>query len=432
MNDQRWPSRSRALGDDVITVDGERLWRSLMDLARIGAYTDERTGLVGVNRLALTDADAAARRQVIRWMEEAGLSVRIDAVGNVYGRRSGSDPTAAPVMLGSHVDSVATAGAFDGCLGVLGGIEVVRRFDELELGTTRPVEVAFFTEEEGVRFRTDMLGSAVAVGRVPVDRALDLTDRDGTSLGAELARHGFDGPDDPLLAPPHAYLECHIEQGPVLAAADQEIGVVTGVQGISWQEVTIDGRAGHAGATPTEQRADAGLAASRTVVHLRAMADSGEFGALRATVGGLHLHPGLPNVVPSRATFTVDLRNPDDAAMDRAEAALAAFLRGLEDEHDGRLTATVERLALTRAVDFDDDLQAAIATAADDLGYRHQSLRSGAGHDAQELAHIGRAAMIFVPGEHEGISHNPREYSTPDACRRGIDVLATVAARLAR
>ena len=167
MNDQRWPSRSRALGDDVITVDGERLWRSLMDLARIGAYTDERTGLVGVNRLALTDADAAARRQVIRWMEEAGLSVRIDAVGNVYGRRSGSDPTAAPVMLGSHVDSVATAGAFDGCLGVLGGIEVVRRFDELELGTTRPVEVAFFTEEEGVRFRTDMLGSAVAVGRVP-------------------------------------------------------------------------------------------------------------------------------------------------------------------------------------------------------------------------------------------------------------------------
>ena len=420
------------MGDDLITVDGERLWRSLMDLARIGAFTDDRTGLVGVNRLALTDADAAARRQVMAWMQEAGLAVRVDAVGNVYGRRDGTDPTAAPVILGSHIDSVATAGAFDGCLGVLGGIEVVRRFDELGLATTHPVEVAFFTEEEGVRFRTDMLGSAVAVGRVDLDAALALADRDGVTLGSELARYGFDGPEDPLLTPPHAYLECHIEQGPVLDAAGQEIGVVTGVQGISWQEVTIDGRAGHAGATPTEQRADAGLAASRAVVHLRAMADSGEFGSLRATVGDLHLHPGLPNVVPSRATFTVDLRNPDDAAMDRAEAALRAFLDGLEAEHDGRLSTTGERLALTRAVDFDDDLQAAIASAADELGYRQVSLRSGAGHDAQELAHIGRAAMIFVPGEHEGISHNPREYSNPEACRRGIDVLATVTARLAR
>lgn len=420
------------MGEDVITVDGDRLWSSLMELARIGAYTDERTGLVGVNRLALTDADAAARRKVIAWMEELGLSVRIDAVGNVYGRRTGTDPDAAPVILGSHIDSVATAGAFDGCLGVLGGLEVVRRLDELDLATTHPVEVAFFTEEEGVRFRTDMLGSAVAAGRVDLGDALALPDRDGVTLGSELAGHGFDGPDDPVLAPPHAYLECHIEQGPVLAAGGEQIGVVTGVQGISWQEVTIDGRFGHAGATPTERRADAGLAAARAVVHLRAMVDSGDFGELRATVGGLHLQPGLPNVVPGRATFTVDLRNPDDGAMDRAEAALAGFLEDLEAEHDGRLTTTTERLALTRAVDFDEGLQTAIATAADDLGLPHRSLRSGAGHDAQELAHIGPAAMIFVPGEHEGISHNPREYSTPEACRRGIDVLATVTARLAR
>lgn len=420
------------MGDDVITVDGDRLWASLMALAEIGAYTDERTGLVGVNRLALTDADAAARRQMIAWMEELGLAVRVDAVGNVYARRDGTDPGAAPVILGSHIDSVATAGAFDGCLGVLGGLEVVRRLDELGIATTHPVEVAFFTEEEGVRFRTDMLGSAVAAKRVALDDALALTDGDGTTLGEELARHGFDGPDDPVLTPPHAYLECHIEQGPILGAGGEEIGVVTGVQGISWREVTIDGRFGHAGATPTEHRADAGLAAARAIVHLRAMAESGAFGELRATVGGLHLHPGLPNVVPGRATFTVDLRNPDDGAMDRAEIALDAFLRDLEAEHDGRLTTSVERLALTRAVDFDDDLQGAIAMAADDLGYSRRSLRSGAGHDAQELAHIGRAAMIFVPGEHEGISHNPREYSTPEACRRGIDVLATVAARLAR
>ncbi|MFB6783206.1 Zn-dependent hydrolase [Streptomyces sp. NPDC056352] len=415
---------------DKITINGERLWQSLMDLADIGGYDDERTGLRGVNRLALTDTDATGRRQVIAWMEQAGLTVRIDRMGNIYGRREGADPTAAPVLTGSHIDSVATAGAFDGCLGVLGGIEVVRILNERGITTRRPVEVGIFTEEEGVRFGTDMLGSAVAAGRLTLEYAHALTDRDGLTLGGELARTGFNGLADVRLDSPHAYVECHIEQGPVLAENGVEIGVVTGVQGISWQEITIHGRAAHAGTTPTHLRIDAGLAAAQIIVHLQALVDSGEYGDLRATVGHLIVHPDLTNIVPARAELTVDLRNPDDVQMARAEEALAAFLRDLEDSRPG-LSLTVRRMAKTAYVPFDEGLQKVIAQAADDHGLDHISLLSGAGHDAQEIAVLCPTAMIFVRGEYDGISHNPREYSTPEACAHGVDVLATTLLRLA-
>lgn len=414
---------------DLVRVNGERLWASLMELARIGAYADERTGLTGVNRLSLTDAEAEGRGLVISWMRDAGLAVRIDEMGNVFGRREGSDPSRAPVLVGSHIDTVATAGAFDGCLGVLGGIEMVRTFDERGITTTHPVEVAFFTEEEGVRFGVDMLGSAVAAGRIPVADAHALVDRSGISLGDELQRHGFDGPVPALLAPPHAYVECHIEQGPVLAAAGVRVGVVTGVQGISWQEVTIHGRAAHAGTTPMELRLDAGVAAACVVVRLREMAEGGAFGGLRTTVGEMRLEPGLTNIVPHRASFTVDLRNPNDDDLNRAEESLAAFLRELELRWPG-LSVTSRRMARTRHVPFDEEVQRLIAESADDLKLTHQSLLSGAGHDAQELAAICPTAMVFVPGEYDGISHNPREWSTPQACTDGINVLATVVRRL--
>jgi N-carbamoyl-L-amino-acid hydrolase len=417
-----------------LRIDGAHLWRRLQELAEIGAYVDERTDLRGVNRLALTDADAAGRRLVISWMERAGLAVRVDRVGNVFGRREGADPDARPVLAGSHVDSVATAGAFDGCLGVLGAIEVVRALDATGRTTRRPLEVAIFTEEEGVRFGTDMLGSAVAAGRIALEDAHALRDRDGVTLGAELVRRGFDGSPgaraDARLDPPHAYVECHIEQGPVLARAGVDVGVVTGVQGISWQEVTVHGRAAHAGTTPTELRADAVLAAARLVVRLREMVDSGVYGALRATVGHLAVHPDLTNIVPARAELTVDLRNPDDAAMARTEADLAAFLDGLADARTG-LTVATRRLARTSHVPFDERVQAMIAHAADDHGLTHVPLLSGAGHDAQEMAAICPTAMVFVPGEYDGISHNPREYSTPEACAHGVDVLATTLVRLA-
>jgi N-carbamoyl-L-amino-acid hydrolase len=416
--------------DDVVRIDGDRLWASLMELARIGAYVDERTGLTGVNRQSLTDEDAEGRRLVLGWMRDSGLALRVDRMGNVFARRAGTDPSAAPVLMGSHIDSVATAGAFDGCLGVLGALEVLRSFDEQGITTTHPVEVAFFTEEEGVRFGVDMLGSAVAAGRIPLAVAHALTDRFGTTLGSELARHGFDGPEPELLSPPHAYVECHIEQGPVLAEAGVRVGVVTGVQAISWQEVTIHGRAAHAGTTPTDLRVDAGLAAALVVVHLREMAESGEYGALRATVGEMRLAPGLTNIVPTRAVFTVDLRNPDDDAMARAEDGLETYLHELEERWPG-LAVTVRRMARTRHVPFDGEVRKAIADAADDLGLTHLSLLSGAGHDAQEMAAICPTAMVFVPGEYDGISHNPREYSTPDACTDGVTLLATVVRRLA-
>lgn len=411
-------------------IDADRLWRSLMDLAEIGAYDDDRTGLRGVNRLALTDADAAGRRQVMAWMEEAGLAVRVDRMGNIYGRREGVDPSAAPVLTGSHIDSVATAGAFDGCLGVLGGIEVVRALDERGMRTQRPIEVAVFTEEEGVRFGTDMLGSAVAAGRLGLEYAHALTDREGRTLGAELARTGFDGPFDVRLDPPFAYVECHIEQGPVLAEHGVPVGVVTGVQGISWQEITIHGRAAHAGTTPTHLRADAGLAAAQVIVYLRELVDSGEYGELRATVGHLVVHPDLTNIVPARAEMTVDLRNPDDEHMARAEAALAGYLRELEGGQPG-LTFSTRRMARTGHVPFDEGVQKVIARAADEHGLAHISLLSGAGHDAQEIAALCPTAMIFVRGEYDGISHNPREYSTPEACAQGVEVLATTLLRLA-
>jgi N-carbamoyl-L-amino-acid hydrolase len=249
-------------------------------------------------------------------------------------------------------------------------------------------------------------------------------------VGAELRRTGFAGDGPTRFDPPHAYVECHIEQGPVLAHAGLTVGVVTGVQGISWQEVTITGRAAHAGTTPTELRADAGLTAARIVVKLREIVDSGEYGALRATVGHLAVHPDLTNIVPARAELTVDLRNPDDEQMARAEADLADYLAGLEGAQPG-ITLSTRRMARTSHVSFDPGIQKAIAAAADDHGLEHLSLLSGAGHDAQEMAAICPTAMIFVRGEYDGISHNPREYSTPEACARGIDVLATTMLRLA-
>lgn len=413
-----------------VTVDKDRLWQSLMGLAEVGAFDDERTGLRGVNRLALTDADAAGRRLVVSWMREAGLAVRVDRMGNIYARRAGTDFKAEPVLTGSHIDSVATAGAFDGCLGVLGGLEVIRTLDERGITTRRPIEVAVFTEEEGARFGTDMLGSAVAAGRLTLEHAYALTDREGNTVGGELARIGAAGTEDERLAPPHAYVECHIEQGPVLAEAGAQVGVVSGVQAISWQEVTFLGRAAHAGTTPTSLRIDAGLAAARVVTRLREMVDSREYGELRATVGHLAVHPDLTNIVPARAELTVDLRNPDDADMARAERALTAYLAELEEAQPGLIVST-RQMARTGHVPFDTGVQKLIAEAANELGLPYRTLLSGAGHDAQEIAALCPTAMIFVRGEYDGISHNPREYSTPDACADGISVLATVLLRLA-
>jgi N-carbamoyl-L-amino-acid hydrolase len=415
-----------------LPIDGDRLWASLMELARIGAYDDPATGLVGVDRQSLTDEDADGRRLLVRWMEEVGLSVTVDEMGTIFGRREGTDPSLAPVIAGSHIDSVGTAGAFDGCLGVLGALEAVRALDEQGIATRRPLVVAAWTEEEGVRFGTDMLGSAVAAGRLTLEHAYDLTDAAGLRFGDELARIGFRGDRPVRIDPPHAYVECHIEQGPVLLREGLAVGVVTGVKSISWQRITVHGRAAHAGTTPTELRLDAGLAAAQIVVKVREMVDSGEYGRLRATVGHLATSPGLPSVVPDRAELTVDLRNPDDDHMAAAEAELASFLETLPQRQPAPgLRVESERMARTRQVPFDERIQDTIAAVAAEQGHETIRLMSGAGHDAQEMAAITPTAMIFVRGQHDGISHNPREYSTPEDCAAGIAVLAGTLLRLA-
>ncbi|MEO3872782.1 Zn-dependent hydrolase [Nonomuraea sp. B12E4] len=412
-----------------IRINRERLWRDLMELKEIGGYDDEATGLRGVRRLALTDEDAEARRLVMSWMRQAGLRVRVDRIGNVYGERAGEEPGLPCVLMGSHIDTVATGGAFDGTLGVLGGIEVMRTLNEAGIRTRRPIEIGFFTEEEGVRFGTDMLGSAVTAGRLTLEYAHHLTDAGGATVKEELVRIGFDG-DAPEIRPvPHAYIECHIEQGPILATAGVDIGIVTGVQSISWQRLTLRGEAAHAGTTPIGSRADAGLAAAEVIVEIRRMCDSGEYGQLRGTVGDLRLMPGQTNVIPSDATLTVDLRNPDDTRMTAAERHLAQHVEALAARH--RVTATWERMAKTAVIPFDRGVQDVIAETADALGLPYVRAMSGAGHDAQEIAAICPAAMVFVAGENGGVSHTPREYSSPSACGNGIDVLANAILRLA-
>ncbi len=413
-----------------MNVDGARLYESLKALGRIGAYTDEATGLVGVNRLALTRADGEGRRLVVSWMEEAGLEVTVDRIGNVFARRRGRDESARPVMVGSHIDSVATAGIFDGCLGVLAGLEVMRTLNDRAHTTHRPLVLAFFTEEEGARFGTDMLGSAVATGRVPLDQAWAIADRDGRRVKDELAAIGFLGEEDVALAPPHAYVECHIEQGPVLRAANVELGVVAGVQGICWHELKLVGRSAHAGTTPMSLRADVGVAAARINLKLREMVASGRYGSeLRGTMGVLSFQPCLVNVVPGRGTASVDLRSPDDGALERAEQDIVAFYATVAAEEG--VTLTHRRTARTPHVPFDPRVQRIIAEAATARGLTHRSIVSGAGHDAQELARLCPTAMIFVPGEHDGISHNPRELSTEAQCTRGANVLLDVLTHLA-
>ena len=411
------------------TINSARLYQRLADLGAVGAFHDARSGLQGVNRLALTAADGEGRRHVVAEMRRLGLAVSVDRIGNVYGRMEGREPALAPVMMGSHIDSVPTAGRFDGCLGVVGGLEIIETLQAQGRRTRRPLVVAFFTDEEGCRFGTDMLGSGVATGRLDLEFAYGLVDRDGLVLRDELQAIGFLGPDPALVAPPHAYLECHIEQGPILAAAGTELGVVTGVQGISWQELTILGRSAHAGTTPMALRHDAGVAAARLNLGMRDMTESGRYGQLRATMGAIAPYPGLVNIVPGRVVCSVDLRNPIEGLLQAAEADFAALLDEVARREGVEIQA--RQTARTPPIDFDPGIQVRVAAAATAMGLRHEPIISGAGHDAQEFARICPTGMVFVPGEFEGISHNPRELSTAEQCGRGIEVLYRVAVDLA-
>ena len=413
-----------------VSIDRDRLYAALEELGRIGSYLDDRSGLTGVNRLALTAADGEGRRHVRDRMAAMGLAVTIDQIGNVYGRREGTNPRLAPVMMGSHIDSVPTGGRFDGCLGVLGGLEILQTLADRKITPKRPMVVGFFTDEEGARFGTDMLGSAVATGRLDLEAAYALTDRDGKKLRDELEKIGFLGVADAHLDPPYAYVETHVEQGPILKAKGLDIGVVTGVQSISWHELVIAGKSAHAGTTPMELRADAGVAAAKINLRMREMTQSKNYGEhMRATMGGIVPHPNLVNIVPGRVTATVDLRNPDDARMRAAEKDLIAYYEQVAREE--KVEIKWRQTARTDYVPFALEIQERIAAAATKRGFKNERLISGAGHDAQEMAHLCKTAMVFVPGEHDGISHNPRELSTPEQCANGVNVMLDVVLALA-
>lgn len=408
-----------------VGVDRDRLWRRIEALGEIGALHGPN-GEHGSSRLALTDADRDGRDLVVSWMRDLGLDVGVDAIGNVFATWPGTDPGATAVMTGSHIDTVGTGGRFDGVLGVLAGLEVVETLMTAGVRPRRPITVAFFTDEEGARFPPDMLGSLVHVGGMALEEALDVRAVDDDArLGDELARIGYAGPlPCPAAVAPHCFVELHIEQGPVLEDAGVTIGVVTGVQGISWTELTISGRSAHAGTTPMRLRRDPAYAAAVITTFVRDLTRR-LGGAQVGTVGRIAVHPNLVNVVPSSVTITVDLRNTDDEVLRDAERRLAELC----DQVAADEGVTIERRPLARfePVEFDPGMVDGVERHARALGHSTMRLPSGAGHDAQMLARVCPTSMIFVPSAN-GSSHNIAEYTAPDFVGAGADVLLAVIA----
>jgi N-carbamoyl-L-amino-acid hydrolase len=405
-----------------LAINGPRLMRQLEQLAEIG-----RTETNACCRLALTDDDKLGRDLVVSWMKELGMAVTIDPIGNIFGTRAGSRPDLAPVMTGSHIDTVRTGGAYDGNYGVLAGLEVVATLNEAKQQTQRSLVVGVFTNEEGARFAPDMLGSLVYVGGMPLDEALDLKAIDGPRLGDELARIGYDGKADLGAHKPHAFIELHIEQGPILDIEGVKIGAVENLQGISWQELTIVGQSNHAGTTPMYLRHDAGYVASAIATFVRDLTRK-MGGHQVGTIGKIDLIPNLINVIAARATITVDLRNTDEGLLQQAEHALATYLKELEQSEG--VTITARRLARFEPVSFDAALADRIAHHAQALGLSQQRMTSGAGHDAQMLARICPTSMIFVPSV-GGISHNPAEHTAQEDLIAGANVLLASLTELA-
>ena len=398
-------------------------------LSRINAL-----GEIGKNaggqrtRLAADDAEKAGRDAVVGWMKEAGLRVEVDRIGNIFGIwETEENRSRKPVMTGSHIDTVINAGQYDGCYGVLAGIEVLQSLREAGVKTERPLVVGVFTNEEGVRYSPDMMGSLVYAGGLSAEEACASVGIDGTVLGEELARIGYAGTAEPGFLQPHAFVELHIEQGPILDAEGWDIGAVENLQGISWQQITIEGAQNHAGTTPISYRHDAGVAAAKVITFMRERClKSG--GKTVSTTGCISFQPNAINVIPSRAVFTVDVRNPDEAALQAEEKALADYLAELE-KTDG-VTITAERLSRFRPVQFDEGIVRLVEKYAKQHALKCRRITSGAGQDAQNMALLCPTAMIFAPSVN-GISHNPREYTRDDDLHRCADVLLDVLSELA-
>ena len=425
-------------------VNGERLWETLHSLAEIGA-----TAAGGVARLALTDEDRAGRDQFVTWVRELGCTVHVDQMGNLFARREGADPGRAPVVIGSHLDSQPTGGKYDGAYGVMVGLEVLRVLHDNELNTAAPIEVVSWTNEEGARFPPAMIGSGVYAGAFSLDEGLAAPGVDGTTLGGELARIGYAGtepcgepastgpcgaPDGEGRRPIGHYIEPHIEQGPILEAAKATLGAVTGVQGIRWYDVSIEGQSAHAGSTPMDHRSDAMVAAARLVCEIDEIA-ARRAPEGRATVGTLSVGTGSRNTVAGSVSLTVDLRHPDAAELEAMHDELRAFADGpaFGPQDSGRSLprALVKPIWYSPPIVFDPAVVDAVREGAAAAGFEPVDITSGAGHDACYVSMVAPTGMLFIPCA-EGLSHNEAESILPSHATAGAQATLNAVLALAR
>ncbi len=405
-------------------VNEQRLWGRLMDMARIGAIPGG-----GVNRACLTDLDRQARRLLIAWAEKTGAQVSIDAAANLWLRREGEDRDAAPVLAGSHMDTQPEGGRFDGIYGVLAGLEAMAALRDAGVRTYRSIEVVAWTNEEGGRFAPGCMGSMAWSGARPLASFSEVRDPAGERFADALAAHlaaEADLPRRTLGHRPHAYVEAHIEQGPILEAEGRDIGVVTGIQGSRWFTVTLTGAASHAGTTPLARRRDAVQGIVRAIAALNALMHDPD-DLLRFTVGRLIVEPNTSNSVASKASFTIDLRHPEVAMLRERGDAIEAAVRGAAQT----LGCEVREVFTAMPIRFAPDVVEAIERAAQGLGLRHRRMPSGAFHDAQFVAPVCPSGMIFVPCR-DGISHNPAEYAEPGWLAAGARVLTRTLLDLAQ
>jgi len=395
-------------------INGPRLWDTLMAMAEIGA-----TPKGGVKRLTLTEVDKAGRQRFTQWCDELGLTMRVDAMGNMFARREGRDPKRLPVLFGSHLDSQPTGGKFDGALGVIAGLEVMRSLNDLNITTEAPLELVNWTDEEGSRFGHSLMGSGVWAGVYGLDEAYAYTDIEGVTVGAALDAIGYKGAHPAAPFPADAYFELHIEQGPILEREQQQIGIVTGAQGQVWYDAVIIGQDAHAGTTPPSARRDALVAAARVIALVDdLMRARGEDG--RGTIGQFQVLPNSRNVVPGEVRFSIEFRHPKDAEVQ-------ALMRSFPEAAAALVAQNGCRLELTKLFDipaqpFDAACVDLVRQAAARLGYPAREIISGAGHDAVYVARRVPTAMIFTPCK-DGLSHNEAESILPEEAEAGCQVL---------
>lgn len=402
-------------------INGDRLWDSLMEMAKIGA-TDKG----GCRRLALTDLDKEGRELYIKWAKEAGCTVSIDEVGNIFCVRPGSDMSLPPVGTGSHLDTQPSGGKFDGVFGVLSGLEVVRSLNDHGIQTKHPIEISVWTNEEGSRFAPAMMGSGVVSGRFELQEILDKVDVDGMRLGDELKRIGFAGDVPARDRQYHAFFETHIEQGPYLEAEEKQIGVVTGGQGQRWFNATVKGRESHAGTTPMHLRKDALIASTLLIQKIESIAKTHKPGC--GTVGFVQVTPNSRNTIPGEVSMSIDLRHPIDDELTLMDAELKAFVEDLIKSHEVEIE--LDPFWYYEPIAFDENCIAAVRSATQDLGYSHMDIIAGAGHDACYVSDFAPTSMIFTPCL-DGISHNEIESTTPEECEAGCSVLLNAMVRMA-